>query len=170
MRCGRLRLRSSGRWLCRCHCPARWPQGSSPRTTGLPPQPSLTVGPCHPASAAAPAVSPALQLESIKARLLEVRQAYEWLILANEKYEGQRLALQLQKGCKSCGFITGNDAADLKHKTLLWVHHKSLRGMDAKTGRIKVLHTMHKSVCSNVPSARSSCKTRSMHKQHSAGR
>lgn len=32
---------------------------------------------------------------------------------------------------------------DLQHETLLWVHDEGLRGMDAKAGSIKVLHTIH---------------------------
>ena len=88
----------------------------------------------------------------------------------NSKCEGRWVALQLQKLCKSCTSVAGNDAADLKHETLLWVHHKSLRGMDAKAGCIKVLHTLHESVCSNTRSAILSCITTWMHTQHSAGR
>ena len=54
---------------------------------------------------------------------------------------------------------TGDNALDLKHETLLWVHHKSLRGMDAKAGGIKVFHAMHEPACSRSLSAILCCIT-----------
>ncbi len=55
--------------------------------------------------------------------------------------------------------MTGNFCyADLQHETLLWVHDESLRGMDAKAGSIKVLHTIHKPAKKPSSSNRSHCR------------
>ena len=53
-------------------------------------------------------------------------------------------------------------AADLKHESLLWVHHNSFRGMNAKAGSIKVFHTMHEPACSKGQSASLCCKMQNL--------